>query len=203
MTVWHSVDCPMLSDDDQPMGRSKQLAEINSAVTKLQRSLSNAFQQITEIRDLLALEGEERQAIPDLNKSTRSELRTSAIQVEQLRDANAPTNPKVRPEVMLMGTTCSAFIGMEVVALNLLLDALSLTGVAEGDDLEYLRSVIINCATVYDSHLSMVESTLRGGPDGALMFSTMYRTNPDTQAATAAFNQMVADFPQFRVRVIG
>jgi predicted RNA methylase len=94
----------------------------------------------------------------------------------------------------------SVFMGAQVVALDVTLDAMALLGQAKGPDEEFLRHTLRSCTDVYTVHAAMVDSAMAADMDTLTVMRQVYRADPDGSAA--AFNRLIDDFKMVKHRML-
>ena len=182
------------------MGRRRQFNDLVELVGALERQLDSVGNQLEVLVNLLAREGEEREQIPDAYTHARSDLKAPALGVERMRDAYSPSAQRFHPEVVLRGSMCSGLIGMQVVALDLAINAVSVAPVVVGPDVEYVQNLLSTSWSVYETHQSMIASALRAPAAQLVTISNLYTSDPS--GAFAAFISMKEAFPANKHRIL-
>jgi len=185
------------------MTKKKDRAMVTETVNRFQSSLEVTYELLFKIQDLLATEGEARQAIPDLYRQAQANLERDAGAIEYFRSVYAPGNRKINWDALMLGSTCATLIAIQIVSLNLFLEALSIASLVEGEDLDYLRTVVQSAEMVFSSHVSFVRSALRCTGLDIPAFSEVYRTGPGAAQAHEEFENLYStEFPAFKARTM-
>jgi hypothetical protein len=144
-----------------------------------------------------------RRRIPDLCSEAKADLRVKAQDLESFRQRCRPDAPTFDGEALVLATTCAHLLAMEIAALDLFVEALTLAEHVGDDDLEFVDGVLRTARSVYNSHVSLVHSALIfQGPD-LVAFAESYGTDPELAASRAAFDSLsTTEFPQFRASVM-
>ena len=119
--------------------RRKKGESLQSQVNDLERRLSLTFATLEELAEALALEGEARERIGDLYRRARSQMEPIALEVESLAKTFwfGSNTVKAAADVALRGTMVSIFMGAQIVAIDLTLDAMALVGAVDAPDQEF------------------------------------------------------------------
>ncbi len=184
------------------MSRRQRRENLQFQVNDLQRRLSLTFATLEELAEALDLEGEARERIGDLYRRARSELQPIALEVEGMAKTfwfgNA--NLKAAADVALRGTMVSIFMGAQIMAIDLTLDAMALVGAVDAPDQDFFWATIDTCCNVFGSHQSMVEAAMRADLEGLTEMRLLF--GADTDGTSATFNSLVDEFKQVKKRVL-
>ena len=160
-------------------------------------------EELTLIAELLAVDGEGRKRIPDLCNEAKADLRRKTEDLESLRDCCRPDSPKFDGDALVLATTCVELLAMEIAALDLFVEALTVAEHAADDDLLVVDGVLKTARSVYNSHVSFVHSALIFQGDDLVAFAESYDTDPDITASREAFDVLTStEFPQFKASVM-
>lgn len=182
------------------MGKRRQRYSIGVTMHGIEAKLDVVNRRVSRLIDLMATEGEERSQIPEVYESARSELQAVALEVNQMHD-EYKDNPKLGSGVSLLAGNCWRFSAKQVTALNMTLDALMISGIAEDEDLDYLREVIGACESVFTTHHQMVMSTLVANTAALIAMTQLYDSDPGRPSA--AFDSLAETFAQEKARIMG
>jgi hypothetical protein len=184
------------------MGRRQHRESLQFQVNDLERRLSLTFATLEELAEALALEGEARERIGDLYRSARSQLEPIALEVEAMAKTFwfGTANLKADADVALRGTMVSIFMGAQLVAIDLTLDAMALVGTVDAPDQDFFWATIDTCCNVYGSHQTMVESAMRADFEALTEMRALFGADADGTSAT--FNSLVDEFKQVKRRVL-
>lgn len=184
------------------MGRRQTLRALTSQVEGLQRRLSLTYAVVEELAESLGGEGPAFDQTEELYRRARGHLEPIAFEVGAMtqRFWLGTNYLKATPEVALRGTIVSVFMGAQVVALDVTLDAVALLGRAAGPDEEFLRRTIQSCTDVYTAHASMLDSAMEADVDTLTIMRQVYGADPD--GSSAAFNRRVDDFALVKDRML-
>jgi hypothetical protein len=108
-------------------------------VDDLQAMLADCATRIMEINSVLVGGGHDFELISQRLEIVRAQLAAIDAKNTELRCAYAPGNRRIPAEMRWLVSHCSRFIAAQVSALVCSADVLTMTGGAEGEDLEYLR----------------------------------------------------------------
>ncbi|MGH9080941.1 MAG: hypothetical protein ACRDYE_12875 [Acidimicrobiales bacterium] len=197
-----SIDAASRPYKDPFMGKRQKREALASQVDNLQRRLSLTYVVVEELAESLIHDHAAGDRTDDLYCQARRHLEPIASEVEALAKLFWLANSylKAAPDVALRGTMVSVFMGAQVVALDLTLDAMALVGRAEGLDDDFLRKTIQACTDVYTTHASMVDSALCADFESLTIMRQVYGTDAD--GTSAAFSQLVDDFKLVKDRML-
>lgn len=183
------------------MGKRQKERALTSQVDDFQRRLSLTYAVVEELAESLT-DGESGLRTDDLYRRARQRLEPIAFEVGAMtqRFWLGTNYLKVSAEVALRGTMVSVFMGAQVVALDVTLDAMALLGRAEGPDEDFLRSTIGACTEVFTVHASMVDSAMATDADTLTIMRKVYGADPD--GSSAAFNQLIDEFKLVKDRML-
>lgn len=184
------------------MGKRQRRGALSSQVDDLQRRLSLTYVIVEELAECLIREHAAGDQTDACYRSARSHLEPIALEVGSMAKTFWLGNNylKATADVALRGTMVSVFMGAQVVALDLTLDAMALVGQAEGPDEDFLRVTIQACTDVYTTHATMVESALQADIESLTIMRQVYGTDPDGNSA--AFSQLFDDFKLVKDRML-
>ncbi len=184
------------------MGKRQRREALSSQVDDLQRRLSLTYVIVEELADCLIRDHSAGDQTDACYREARSHLEPIAAEVGGMAKTFWLGNSylKASADVALRGTMVSVFMGAQVVALDLTLDAMALVGRAEGRDEHFLRETIQACTDVYTTHATMVESALQADVESLTMMRQVYGTDPDGNSA--AFSQLFDDFKRVKDRML-
>jgi hypothetical protein len=184
------------------MGRRRKQDSLPFQVNDLERRLSLTYAVLEELGESLALQAEGRDRIGELYRQARSQLQPIALEVEAMAKTFWFGNAHVKadPDVVLRGTLVSIFMGAQIVAIDLTLDAMALVGTVDTPDQAFFWATIDKCTSVAGTHQSMVESAMRADLEGLTAMRQLFRD--DSDGASAAFNRLVDEFKQVKQRVL-
>lgn len=109
------------------------------AVDDLQATLADCATRINEVNGVLVGGGCDFELISKRLEIARAQLAAIDAKNTDLRCAYAPGDRRVPAEMRSLVSQCSRFIAAQVNAMACSADVLTMTGGAEGEDLEYLR----------------------------------------------------------------
>lgn len=184
------------------MGKRQKRGVLTSQVDELQRRLSLTYVVVEELAECLIRDHSAGIRTDDLYRQARRHLEPIASEVGAMAKVYWLGNSylKAAADVALRGTMVSVFMGAQVVALDLTLDAMALVGRAEGPDEDFLRMTIQASTDVYTTHASMVDSALSADFESLMIMRQVYGTDPD--GASAAFSQLVDEFGLVKDRML-
>jgi hypothetical protein len=184
------------------MGKRQTRGALSSQVEELQRRLSLTYVVVEELAECLIRDHSAGDQTDACYREARSHLEPIALEVEVMAKTFWLGNSylKAAADVALRGTMVSVFMGAQVVALDLTLDAMALVGRAAGPDESFLRQTIQACTDVYTMHASMVESALQADIESLTIMRQIYGTDPDGDSA--AFSQLVDEFKLVKDRML-
>ncbi len=184
------------------MGKRQKRGALTSRVDDLERRLSLTYVVVEELAECLIHDQVAGERSDELYRQARRHLEPIATEVGSLATTFWLGNSYVKAaaDVALRGTMVSVFMGAQVVALDVTLDAMALVGRAEGPDEDFLRTTIQACTDVYTTHAAMVDSALRADIESLTLMRQVYGTDPD--GAAAAFSQLVDDFKLVKDRML-
>jgi hypothetical protein len=184
------------------MGKRLKRSALTSQVDDLQRRLSLTYVVVEELAECLIRGQAAGDQTDDLYRQARRHMEPIASEVGAMAKMFWLGNSylKAAADVALRGTMVSVFMGAQVVALDVTLDAMALVGRAEGRDEDFLRKTIRACTDVYTTHASMIDSALCADVESLTIMRQVYGTDPD--GASAEFNQLVDDFTLVKDRVL-
>jgi hypothetical protein len=184
------------------MSRRQKSESLSFQVNDLERRLSLTYAVLEELAESLTLEGEARERIGELYRRARSQLQPIALEVEGMAKTFwlGSTYLKADADVALRGTMVSLFMGAQIVAIDLTLDAMALVGTVDAPDQNFFWATIDMCSSVCGTHQSMVEAAMRADLEGLTAMRQLFRD--DTDGASAAFNNLVDEFKQVKQRVL-
>jgi hypothetical protein len=183
------------------MGKRQSRAALTSRVEDLQRRLSLTYVVVEELAEsLIGRTNGERN--DDLYRLARSHLDPIATEVEAMAKTFwlGQGYLKAPPDVALRGTLVSVFMGAQVVALDMTLDAMALVGGADGRDEDFLRETIRACTNAYATHASMIDAAFRADLESLSAMRQVYGADP--LGASADFNRRVDDFKLVKNRML-
>jgi len=161
-------------------------------------------EELSLIAELLAVEGEGRKRIPDLCSEAKADLRKKQADLEVFRDGCRPDAPRVDGDALVLATTCADSIAMEIAALDLFVEALTVAEHVDDEQLGFVDGVLRTARSVYNSHVSFVHSALIFEGQELVAFAESYDTDPVMTASRVAFDTLATtEFPQFRDEVMG
>ena len=161
-------------------------------------------EELSLIVELLALEGESRDRISGLCTEAKVDLKGKEGDLKHFRDRYGPDSPQVDREASVLAATCAPFIAMEIAALGLFADALTVAEHAADDDRDFVDGVLKTARSVYNSHVSFVHSALMFQGRELAAFAESYDSDPGTSASREEFNILLhSEFPRFKARVMG
>ena len=196
---------------DQPSGRGEdravpEVSDRSAVLTEVERFHGHFMylnEELSLIVELLGLEGEGRKRISDLCREAKVDLRMKAIDLESFREKYRPDSSTVDGEALVLAATCAPLIAMEIAALGLFAEALTVAERIEDDDLEFVDGVLRTARSVYNAHVSFVHSALILQGEDLVAFAESCDTDPGTAASRDAFNALLhAEFPQFKAKVM-
>ena len=180
-------------------GRSAVVAEVE----RFQGHLLYLNEELTLITELLAVEGEGRKRIPELCTDAKGDLRMRAEDLGSFRERYHPDARAIDNEALVLAATCAPPLAMEISALDLFVDALTVADRVRGDDVEFVDGVLRTARSVYNSQVSFVHSALILQGQDLLAYTESYGSDPGTVASREAFTALAdREFPQFRTRVL-
>jgi hypothetical protein len=184
------------------MGKRQTRKALAAQVDELQRRLSLTYAIVEELAECLIRDHRAGDQTDACYRQARRHLEPIALEVERMAKTFWLGNSylKATADVALRGTMVSVFMGAQVVALDLTLDAIALVGRAEGGDEHFLRGTIQTCTDVYTAHASMVESVLQADVESLTAMRQVYGTDPDGRSA--AFSRLVDEFKLVRDRTL-
>lgn len=184
------------------MSKRQNREALASQVDDLQRRLSLTYVVVEELAESLIRDHAPGDQTDDLYRQARKHLEPIASEVGAMATVFWLGNSylKAAPDVALRGTMVSVFMGAQVVALDVTLDAMALVGRAEGPDDDFLQKTIQACTDVYTTHASMVDSALFADFESLTIMRQVYGTDPD--GTSAAFSQLVDDFKLVKDRML-
>jgi len=161
-------------------------------------------EELNLIAELLALEGEGRKRVPDLCREAKADLRKKRRDLEVFRDGCRPDAPRFGGEALVLATTCAELIAMEIAALDLFVEALTVADQVDDEQLGFVDGVLRTARSVYNSHVSFVQSALIVHGADLVAFAESYGTDPGIIASRAAFASLsTTEFPEFRASIMG
>jgi len=182
------------------MAGAEDRALVAQKVDWLEAALGVIHEQLVHI-GWLALEPDARRSVPDLCRQTYADFQRVAGQVEQFYLAHQPGSEDAQDDVFLLGTTCSHLLDVQVVALDVHLEALSLLPSVEGVDLDYLQGVIRTAQSVFSSHASVVQWALDWtGPYLGVFEESGWTGLMDAHEVFMRLSG--TEFPEFRARIL-
>ena len=93
---------------------------------------------------------------------------------------------------------------MEIAALDLFVEALTVADQVDDEQLGFVDGVLRTARSVYNSHVSFLQSALIVHGADLVAFAESYGTDPGIIAARAAFDSLsTTEFPEFRASVMG
>jgi hypothetical protein len=184
------------------MSKRQKRDALTFQVNDLERRLSLTYAILEELAEALALEGGARERIGDLYRRARDQLQPIALEVESMAKLFwfGNTNLKGAADVALRGTMVSIFMGAQIMAIDLTLDAMALVGAVDAPDQDFFWATIDTCCSVYGAHQSMVESAMRADLVGLTEMRQLF--GADTDGTSATFNSLVDEFKQVKKRVL-
>ena len=161
-------------------------------------------EELTLIAELLAAEGEGRKRVPDLCSEAKADLRKTREDLDVFRDGCRPDAPKFDGEALVLATTCAELIAMEIAALDLFVEALTVAEHVDDEQIAFVDGVLRTARSVYNSHVSFVHLALIVQGQDLVAFAKAYGTDPAISASREAFDKLTTtEFPQFRASVMG
>jgi len=184
------------------MSRRQKGESLQFQVNDLERRLSLTFATLEELAEALALEGEARERIGDLYRRARSQMEPIALEVESMAKTFWFGNNtlKASAEVALRGTMVSIFMGAQIVAIDLTLDAMALVGAVDAPDQDFFWATIDTCCSVYGYHQSMVDAAMHADLEGLTEMRLLF--GADTDGTSATFSSLVDRFRQVKKQVL-
>lgn len=173
-----------------------------SRIDDLQRRLSLTYAVVEELAESLSRDAGSADRTDRLYRRARQHLEPIAFEVGALAQTYWLGNGylKAPADVALQGTMVSVFLGAQVVAIDVTLDAMALIGRAEGPDEEFLRQTIHECTGVYTVHASLIDSAMSADTDTLSIMRQVYGADPD--GSVTAFSQLVDDFTLVKDRML-
>jgi hypothetical protein len=184
------------------MGRGQKREDLEFQVNDLERRLSLTFATLEELAEALALEGEARERIGHLYRRARSQLQPITLEVEGMAKTFwfGNTQLKATADVALRGTLVSIFMGAQIMAIDLTLDAMALVGAVDAPDQDFFWATIDTCCSVYGSHQSRVEAAMSA--DLEELTEMRQQFGADTDGTSATFNSLFDEFRHVKKRVL-
>ena len=184
------------------MGKRQNRRSLTCQVDDLQRRLSLTYAVVEELAESLSNDPAAGGRTDNLYRRARRHLEPIAFEVGAMTQKFWLGNNylKATPEVALRGTIVSVFMGAQVVALDVTLDAMALVGRAEGPDETFLRQTIQACTEVFTIHASLVDSATSADIDTLTIMRQVY--GADLDGSSSAFNQLVDDFKLVKDRML-
>lgn len=107
------------------MGKKRQQREaVIANVTELEEQLDSAYATLQELAESLRLEGTARARCGELFGQAQSKLQRAAQRTEQLHD-EYEARGTMAADVALKGKACITYMGVQLSALGMELDALA------------------------------------------------------------------------------
>ncbi len=184
------------------MGKRQNRRSLTSQVDDLQRRLSLTYAVVEELAESLSNDPGAGDRTDDLYRRARLHLEPIAFEVGAMAQKYWLGNNYLRTtaEVALRGTIVSVFMGAQVVALDVTLDAMALVSRAEGPDEDFLRQTIQACTAVFTVHAALLDSATSADLDTLTILRQVY--GADLDGSSAAFNQRVDDFKLVKDRML-
>jgi hypothetical protein len=184
------------------MGKRDKGKPLGLQVDDLQRRLSLTYAVVEELAESLIRGDAAGERTDLLYRRARMHLEPIAFEVGALtqRFWLGHNYLKVAADVALRGAMLSIFMGAQVVALDVTLDAMALLGRAEGSDEDFLRRTIHACTDVYTVHASLIDSAVAADIDTLTIMRQIY--GADLDGSSAAFNRRVDDFKLVKDRML-
>jgi len=182
---------------DGPQVRKK--AHRNAIVTmvdELEATLADCANRILETDGVL-LGGElDLQWISGRLDVVRSQLAMVATKNTDFHDAHLPSIRGMQPAMRWLAIHCLRFVAVQTSALSGIVDVLTVTSGAEGEDLEYLRRTVQYFEAVYEEHRKLTALALSGDDDAGSALDALHLT--DVNRGIANFCRQVEEFEEFR-----
>jgi len=184
------------------MGDASDRSRVLSEVERLQGHFMYLNEELSLIVELLALEGEGRDRISELCSDAKVDLRKKGEDLDNFREKYLSNPPKADGDALVLASTCAPLIAMEIAALDLFVEALAVAEHVEVDDLPFVDEALRTARSVYNTHVSFVQSALTFQGQDLVAFAEFCNSDPGTSASREAFDQLTnIDLPRFRARV--
>jgi len=184
------------------MGDASDRSRVLSEVERLQGHFMYLNEELSLIVELLALEGEGRDRVPELCSDAKVDLRKKGEDLDNFREKYLSDSPKADGDALVLASTCAPLIAMEIAALDLFVEALAVAEHVEVDDLPFVDEALRTARSVYNTHVSFVQSALTFQGQDLVAFAEFCNSDPGTSASREAFDQLTnIDLPRFRARV--
>jgi hypothetical protein len=159
-------------------------------------------EELNLIRELLAVEGASRKRIPEMCSGVKADLRKKTEDLDSFCARCHTGPPRFEGDALVLAETCAPLIAMEIAALDLFVEALTVAEQVGGEDLGFVDEVLGTARSVYNAHVSFVHSALIFQDQELVAFAASYDTDPGIAASREAFDTLTnTEFPQCRAAV--
>jgi len=174
--------------------RSRHKA-IVTLVDELEATLADCARRIMDTNGVLTGEAGESQWLSQQLDDVRSQLDSVVSKNTVLRGEYLPGNRGIPPAIRWLGSNCSRFIEVQASALGGIVDVLTVTSRAEGNDLERLRKYHQCFEGAYEEYRKLTALALsdEGETDAALDA----RQLADVNDGITDFHQRFKEFTEF------
>jgi len=180
--------------------KKTQRKALVTTVDELEATLADCANRIMETNGVLVGGDLDLEWISQRLDVVRSQLTTVATKNTVLRGAYLPSTRRIQPAMRWLGIHCSRFIAVQTSALGGIVDVLTVTGGAEGEDLEYLRNIVQFFEEAYEEHRKLTALALSEEGEAGAALDALHLTGVDRGITN--FYRQIEDFGEFREALV-
>jgi len=195
-----SVQLRLFLDDGLRVRKEPHREAIVTVVEELEATLADCAIRIMETNGVPLGGDLDHQRISQRLDKVRSQLSTVAAKNAMLRDAHLPNDRGIGPEMRRLGIHCSRFIEVQTSALGGVVDVLTVTSGAEGEDLEYLRKTVQYFEDAYEEHRQLTALVLGDEGEAGATLDDLHLRDVDTGIIN--FCRQISEFGEFRSAMV-
>jgi len=185
------------------MGSASDRSRVLTEVERFQGHFMCLNQELSLIVELLALDGDGRNRIPDLCSDAKVDLQEKAAELDTFRVRYRSDPPEVDAEASVLATTCDPLIAMEIAALDLFVEGLEIAEHVADDDLALVDEALKTARSLYNTCVSFIHSALTYKGQDLDAFAEFCNSDRGTSASREAFDHLAnIELPQLRARVM-